>query len=411
MEHRLCYGAAENNRLDKPGATPVVGSVLTPKEGRKIESKERERILRKLMEDAPEAEIQRVLNNTEECAKRIRTFEENLGIRLEVTTAIFRDDLEPARRTLEDWDATNTSKTVLKMIDELQKDLPKKGGKTHRYGTTAGITFNQIRDDQAFIDGILTANVPKETEVALLKVKEALGYLGEQDINHVVWKSQQDRKHNKADKAIDKAGQMVFVIAALMAGVATGVPAIAKMISEKKLDFKDVIAPLLCFGIAIPIANPHVRRYFVGAEKNAGIDLDVSIRNPKFRQLCRDYEIQGEGWGSFFDQSFKHPEKMQSLANKFRSGYARPSEEDLQKEIDAYVNHMSLGEAEEAQLTRMIKDGRFTDLSDILSKVMTKEGQGVIVEYVGMGARKYEDKAYAVKQALLGQNAVEGKGG
>lgn len=145
-----------------------------------------------------------------------------------------------------------------------------------------------------------------------------------------------------------------------------------------------------------------------------GKDMKVSIRDGEFRELCAKYEIQGPRWSGFFKKMFDKPEEMKKLAANFYSGTAQMKKEDLDKAISAFVEKSDLEgdikneHTEKGKLRVMIENGDFANLSNKLSKVITKEGQRVVSEYVGMGARMYEKDAYDNANRI--KMAAEGEG-
>ncbi len=411
MEHRFCYRTAGQYIPNKFDAMSTINSPVTPETSLNENHEQNKQKLLKHLNITVQTQIgdklRAILDNPEKLVDALRMYEVRLEDRLKETTGMFQTNLAQSKSVLASWGAPATQKVVINMINELQKDLPKKGERPHRYGTSTGINFDQIRNDRLFIDGFLNAdNTPKNIKVALERVKAALGYLAEQDTNHLVWTFLQEKKANKFDQTIHGIGKTTIIIAALFAGVISGIPAIAKMYKEGKVEFKDFFAPLVCFGIAIPLANSDVRRMFASVESNMKTDLDITIRNPLFRQLCSDYEIEGAGWSRAFQKMSQHPAEMKALAANFRSGYAAPEKKTVDKAIDTYVNRLSLGKAEATGLRKMINDGRFATLSHILSGVRTKEGQKVIVDYVGMGARRYENNAYALRDTLKKEDTM-----
>lgn len=372
---------------------------------------QQERLLKHLNVEVGETiskDIQRVLDDEALLTTELRMWETKQEDRFKETTAIFKIDLQKPKEILEKWgtekpeqiNLRKTKQRVLAIIKDLQKNIPKKGTSTHRYGTTEGLAFQVIADDQQFIDGMRTADNPPEVSNALAHVRSALSYLTNQDVGRVGWEYQQEKRKNKFDTTVKGLGKTAIIIAALFGGILTGVPAIARMIKERKLNASSLLAPLLCFGIAIPLANPRVARMFQSVESSLKTDLNVTIRNPAFRNLCTEYQIQGQNWSRALQGMHEHPEKIKNLASHYRSRASVPQENKLQKEIDSFVVSSGLQGDEAVQLRRMIDKRQLPYLSDTLGRVQTEDGKGILLDYVKIGARKYEDQAYRTAEEM-----------
>lgn len=393
MEHRLCYLEAPQ-RSGPPEATPVIEVERTREQIHEENQQKLLSYLRITAEQKISERVQMVLNDPEALAKELRMWEIKQEDRFKETTGIFRVDLQETQAAIQGWNTKKAKQRVLSIIKELQKKIPEKSDSIHRYGTTEGLAFQIIRDDQQFIDGMQTADNPPEVTKALSHVRSALSYLSEQDISYTGWQYQQEKKQNKFDNTIKGMGKMTIIFAGLAAGLVTGSLAIFKMIRGKS-EMKDFLAPLLCFGIAAPLMSASLRRTFSSLESNLKTDLNVSIRNPAFRDLCTEYHIQGPGWSNALRRMFANPEKMKNLASHYRSLAAVPEQKKLDKEINDFVRSSGLQGDDTLELHRMIVDGRLPYLSDTLGRVETEDGKGVLLDYVKIGAREYENTAYS----------------
>lgn len=386
MEHRLCY----RHTPERPGSP---------------EENARQQVLREnqtkllqhlhITEDAQiRKPIEDVLRNPERLEQSLRLYETTQENRLQETSTLFKHELQKERGIIAGWQTKKMKKDVLDIIDALQEPLPKVNGKLHRYGTTARVDFDTVKQDTTLLEGFLNADNPPDVQQALLRVHRALTYLNNQDIGYNGWQYADAKKNNKFDAMVNRTGKVTLIVALMGAGILTGTVALSKMISKREFSLKSLIAPLLCFGIAAPMMNPRLMEYFSSIETLTKQDLNITIRNKEFRTLCRDYHVRGKNWSKAFAMMFNNPTEIQALAAQYRPNTKVPDQKVLSKDIDRFVRRLPLAPEEELELRRMIHDGRLADLSYMLKRVETDDGKRIILDYITMGASQYENIAY-----------------
>jgi hypothetical protein len=320
-------------------------------------------------------------------AEMIHMRETTFPERAKEAAELFAADLQGARESLAASLGPVERKRVFAIIDALQKPIPAKNPSSHIFGAAGGgVNFKRIETEHEFLRSMAGA-FPNATN-DLLHVDSALNYLKKQDSSYEVWEMQQGRKGNKFDKTANGILKLTGALILTTAAVATGVPAIVEGIKTGKVEFKTVAPPLLFMGVAGLIANPQLRsKIFASADQNMLNDINATLNNPSFRQLTDDYNVRGEGWAKITETIMEKPSDTKTFLAKLKKN--GNTTKGIEKETDAYVRKMTRGGEEEEALHAMIEDGRFPDLVHQLSNTSTKEGRGIISDYVRLGAQPF----------------------
>lgn len=400
MERRLCYQRGGLNSNNVPNVDPSAAP-LPREEAEALLMQERERLnnlqnqigaqqldagLRSLQDDP--AQMEQVLAIRQTTLKdRSKALSDMLAVELEDAKAHISTALAGKERT-----------TILGFITALQKPLPSKNGIPHRYGSLeAGVNLMRIEHDQRYIRSLIPA-FPAASE-AMKRVDAALTQLSKQDFRHEVRQIELMNSNHKADAVIGKMFQMTGVLVMVAGALVTGIPAIVHAWKNKKMDIRQFTPALLYAAVATIIANPHMRRQlFSSAEQNTLTDIDTTLNNPKFREICEDYHLQGPASATMIRKMMESPAETKKITAKLRP--KGQSTAGLEKDIERYVNSMTTDVEMRAQLLRMFNDHRFGDLAHMLSFVTTAEAKGVILDYIRIGARPYAKQVQHIENQM-----------
>lgn len=400
MEHRLCYQRGGPSLNNVPNVDPSAAP-LPREEAEALLQQERQRLntlqnqigvqkldagLRALQDDP--AQMEEIINIRKTTLKdRSKALSDMLAVELEGAKKGIADSLAGKERT-----------DILNIIASLQKPLPPKNGAPHRYGNTeAGVDITRIENDQRYIRSLIPA-FPAAAE-SMKRVDTALTQLCQQDFRYEVRQIELMNSNHKADAVIGKMFQMTGVLVMVAGALVTGIPAIVHAWKNKKLDIRQFTPALLYAAVATIIANPHIRRQlFSSAEQNTLTDIDTTLNNPKFREICENYHLQGPASANMIRKMMESPAETKKITAKLRS--KGQSTAGLEKDIEAYVNSMTTDVEMRGQLLRMFNDHRFSDLAHMLSFTVTPEAKEVCLDYIRIGARPYNAQAQQIRNTM-----------
>lgn len=402
MERRLCHRRLDVPQgLSNPDQQQSAANLTLPEAHDKVHQQKIEeyRTLGGVVAGSQlDSALQKAYADPAKLDEMIRMQKTKFPERAKETALMFRSELAASQEVLNAALKGDVRNRVSDIIRNLQKPISAKNPTTHPYGHgDGGVNFKQIETDRAFIQSI----IPAFPQVAdhLQRVDSALDRLRMQDSRYGIRDFQNLRKENKFDKMAGGILKITGVFALGIAALATGLPAVVQGIKTGKLEFMAVAPPLLFMGTAGLIASPQLRsQIFASADQKMLADINMTVNNPAFRQLTDEYTLRGDGWARIVETIMKKPADAQTFTATLRKNGG--SITGIEKEVDAYIRKTARTEEDRAALRTMIEDGRFPDLVRILGGTSTKEGRGIIGDYIRMGAQPFMANMRAEARAI-----------
>lgn len=236
--------------------------------------------------------------------------------------------------------------------------------------------------------GEIAARLPENQRAPFVELQKMLRTYGYRNPDIMEQYLIQHQGPDTQTRAIGKMLKITGFVVFLSLTVITGLMAIARMITNKKIEARTLLAPALFGIITYFIASKSLRKTISDGNEDALKEVDETLNDKQFKKAGLKYDIGGKPWASVynnpdlqaFDASRATDEERRDFAQHLMPKNAAPQQHE---QFLALLDHPD----EFASFQR-------------LARVKTPDARLIIREYIELGCSKYYRDMGNVKKTL-----------